>query len=148
MSKLLKKILLCILICGGILIYTIYCITISLTPYDGNLKYQRGKDTYLIVGDGTFQIGRFAQKPSSIEESKDVVIAYSLIVHTDKYKIETIEEYSRKYLIYKDKLYVIGDSGYTIVDYRNNSYEHYKDLSQFTNKEQEVFEKEKFKNIK
>jgi UDP-2,3-diacylglucosamine pyrophosphatase LpxH len=93
-------------------------------------KYSVGKDSFVVVGDGRFQI---LSGPTS----------YSLWdITKDDALIETIISY---YDDGENKLYVRGNQEYVIVNYDNNTYDKYDEnnLDKMPTKELENFQSDK-----
>lgn len=100
-------------------------------------KYQTGRDTRLAVGDCRFEI-------IQASPSKTGRTVFSLI---DRESPDSIDP---DVFIYHDdeasgKLFVVGSLGYTAVDYGGTGlYEQHSELSDFSEKEQRIFENAKF----
>ncbi len=97
-------------------------------------KYPVGRDSYVVVGDGRFQIGSGPTSYSLSDGTKDDPL------------IETIISY---YDDGKNKLYVIGEQEYVIVNYDNNTYHKYADnnLDKMPQKELEIFQSDKMRKV-
>lgn len=100
-------------------------------------KYQTGRDTRLTVGDCRFEI----IQDSSSKTGRTI---FSLI---DKESPDSIDP--DVFICYdngtSEKLFVVGSRGYTVVDYGGTGlYEQHSDLSDFSEKEQRIFENAKF----
>lgn len=97
-------------------------------------KYPVGKDSFVVVGDGRFQI---LSGPTD----------YGLYDQTtDEDLIETIISY---YDDGESKLYVRGDQKYVIVNYDNNTYDKYNEnnVDKMPQKELEIFQSDKMRKV-
>lgn len=98
-------------------------------------KYSYGRDTVVRVGEGRFDICRFG----------DVNNERYGVVDVDTQ--ENIEDNVSKYYDYKrvGKLYLIGDNGYTVIDYENTkTYEQHTNLYEFSASDQKIFNDKRF----
>ncbi len=112
--KLIKKI---------VVILLSLAIILSLPSCYNNYKYKPGKDTIDIFGDGTFQI---LSGPS-----------YNPLLNSETQ--ENIEFNVYKYKEIKPFVYVIGESGYTILNYETGEYKKYKKVEEIPEKDKKIF---------
>ena len=126
----MKRIVL--ILCGCIVLLMLllnFCIN-----HDRNeSQYWFGRDTYLYLGNGRFQI-----------------------LETNKYYFITDEESSlpienRVYRYYDDKenktLYSEGECGYTIINYEIGEVQQHKDLLEYDSNIQDIFNKKSFTKL-
>lgn len=85
---------------------------------------------------------------SGSEEEKNDPKNQMQYVLRDRKAQETIEPDVDKYLEKGSKVYVIGENGYTVLDYKTGEIENYKDISELPEEYSQIFEKQsKFKVI-
>lgn len=115
-----------------ILIMFICLITMGCRMED--YKYPVGRDSFVVVGDGRFQILSGPTSYALWEQTKDDAL------------IETIISY---YDNGENKLYVRGKQEYVIVNYDNNTYDKYDDnnLDKMSQKELEIFQSDKMRKV-
>ena len=97
-------------------------------------KYTVGRDSFVVVGDGRFQILSGPMEYALSDQMKDDDL------------IETIISY---YDDGKNKLYARGEQEYVIVNYDNNTYHKYDDnnLDKMPQKELEIFQSDKMRKV-
>ena len=115
-----------------IVIMFICLITIGCRMED--YKYPVGKDSFVVVGDGRFQILSGPTEYSLSDLMKDDDL------------IETIISY---YDNGENKLYVRGEQKYVIVNYDYNTYDKYDEnnLGKMPQTELEIFQSDKMKKV-
>lgn len=92
------------------------------------VKYQSGRDTYLSVGDGRFQMmSSFDYTIYDLKEDKSVFDKITFYYDDSK----------------ESKLYLVNENNnYMIIDYKNNSYKSY-DKSNLSNELKKIFDSTK-----
>lgn len=97
-------------------------------------KYPVGRDSFVVVGDGRFQILSGPTDYTLFDQTKDDPL------------IETIISY---YDNGENKLYVRGKQKYVIINYDSNTYDKYneKNLDKMPQKELEIFQSDKMKKV-
>jgi hypothetical protein len=100
-----------------------FTIIVGLSGCYNDYKYKPGKDTVAIFGDGKFQILSGPTSNSLTNYEADLNIEY--IVY--------------KYKEIKPLVYVIGESGYTILNYKTGQIRRYKKLKEIEDPEQQIF---------
>jgi hypothetical protein len=70
--------------------------------------YVDGKDTALSIGNGKFDIGKYAE-------------LYAVCEHIGEYGLETLLSYVQKYKQIGNKVYIISEEGYAIIDDSKNT---------------------------
>ncbi|MEH7336451.1 hypothetical protein V7161_27885 [Neobacillus drentensis] len=86
-------------------------------------KYPPGKDTVEIYGDGTYQI-------------------LSVGTSNTLYNVKTQEDIEKVVYKYKEKkpsVYVIGESGYTVLNYQTGKIKKYIKMNEIPTKQRKVF---------
>ncbi len=96
------------------------------------LKYQWGRDTYDLFGDGTYQIDRVP----NIGSSEQIYALY------DCSTLEDIEMDIYRYTHIEPYVYVVGASGYTILNYQTGELIQKMKLEDLPKNEQQVFAEE------
>lgn len=101
-----------------VLVVILLIILISMIVFLENdkVKYSSGKDTVESFGNGTFQILKGPDKKISL---------------VDVEKNNNIEEEIKDYKKIKNKIYIFGKIGYTVVDFNLNEIKQYKASSDF-----------------
>ncbi|GMB07384.1 hypothetical protein [Thermolongibacillus altinsuensis] len=97
-------------------------------------KYEPGKDTVDIFGDGTYQILRIVDE--NLKEHKSLY---------NNEKQESIIENVLNYKEHKSLLYVVGDDKYTIVNYIANKVKQYDDMKSIPKSDKGIFKELKAK---
>lgn len=106
-----------------LIVFISFAIIFALSGCYNDYKYKPGKDTIDIFGDGTFQI-LSGPSPNSL-----------LNVETQ----ENIEFNVYKYKEIKPFVYVIGESGYTVLNYETGGYIKYKKIEEIPEKDKKIF---------
>lgn len=98
-----------------------------------NTKYQSGRDTYLSVGDGRFQMmSSFDYTIYDLKEDESVFDKITFYYDDSK----------------ESKLYLVNENNnYMIIDYKNNSYKSY-DKSNLSNELKKIFDSTKMIKLK
>ncbi|HWL23499.1 MAG TPA: hypothetical protein VNR38_07090 [Ureibacillus sp.] len=104
-------------ICFTFLIFNLFIISGCSNDY----KYQPGKDTVEIYGDGTYQILSGNTNTLANVETQ-----------------ENPEEIVFKYKDEKPLVFVIGESGYTILNYQTGEIKKYKKMNEIPTKQRKV----------
>ena len=96
-------------------------------------KYQSGRDTYLSVGDGRFQMmSSFDYTIYDLKEDESVFDKITFYYDDSK----------------ESKLYLVNENNnYMIIDYKNNSYKSY-DKSNLSNELKKIFDSTKMIKLK
>ena len=86
-------------------------------------KYPQGRDTIEIYGDGRFQImsGPTTNSFNNLEEQ------------------DTIEHIVFKYKEIEQYVYVIGESGYTVLNFQTGEMKKYQKMNEIPSEEKEIF---------
>ncbi|MDQ0046036.1 hypothetical protein J2T18_000308 [Paenibacillus polymyxa] len=92
-------------------------------------KYPSGKDTVEYFGDGTFQIFRGGPHNS--------LILYNHLANPLENAVDNIVSYKIK----KNIVYLVGENSFIKLDSSTNTYEQKKQISDFTSKDREIFNK-------
>lgn len=97
-------------------------------------KYPVGRDSFVVVGDGKFQILSGPTDYSLWDQTKDDDLIDTIISYYDNGE---------------NKLYVRGEQEYAIVNYDTNTYDEYdaNNLDEMPQKELEIFESDKMKKV-
>ena len=97
------------------------------------VKYQSGRDTYLSVGDGRFQMmSSFDYTVYDLKEDESVFDKITFYYDDSK----------------ESKLYLVNkNNNYMIIDYKNNSYKSY-DKSNLSNELKKIFDSTKMIKLK
>ncbi|MFR3835672.1 MAG: hypothetical protein ACLTYP_10965 [Eubacterium sp.] len=97
------------------------------------VKYQSGRDTYLSVGDGRFQMmSSFDYTIYDLKEDESVFDKITFYYDDSK----------------ESKLYLVNENNnYMIIDYKNNSYKSY-DKSNLSNELKKIFDSTKMIKLK
>ena len=97
------------------------------------VKYQSGRDTYLSVGDGRFQM----------------MISFDYTIYDLKEDDSVFDKITFYYDDSKEsKLYLVNENNnYMIIDYKNNSYKSY-DKSNLSNELKKIFDSTKMIKLK
>ena len=97
------------------------------------VKYQSGRDTYLSVGDGRFQMmSSFDYTIYDLKENESVFDKITFYYDDSK----------------ESKLYLVNENNnYMIIDYKNNSYKSY-DKSNLSNELKKIFDSTKMIKLK
>jgi len=95
-------------------------------------KYSSGKDTVKSFGDGSLQLENYVLIKNGVKQT--LIELYDLKV--DK----SIEKNVTKFKEENGKLYLLGDSGYTIVDIKTHEVKQNSKKSFFNNEEQKQFD--------
>lgn len=90
-------------------------------------KYPSGKDTALSVGNGRFQVLGGAHYGLFVSG-----MSYCIDGHVREYYDDTREQ----------KLYLISEGGYIVVDYQAETYKQYDEMEDCTQEDQAVFRDE------
>lgn len=112
-----------------IIIVALFLIGLYLFSTNGceEKKHPSGRDTIESFGDGRFQIlGPSDTKSLYDGEAQDMTKA-------------SIEDNVYKYKVKGDLVYVIGQRGYTIVNYRTGEINQYKEINKFTLGDRKIF---------
>ncbi len=117
-----------------VFIFIMYICLIIMGCRMKDYKYPVGKDSFVVVGDGRFQILSGPTDYALYDQTKDDPL------------IETIISY---YDNGENKLYVRGKQKYVIANYDNNTYDKYnkKNLDKMPQKELEVFQSDKMREV-
>lgn len=97
-------------------------------------KYPIGRDSFVVVGDGRFQILSGPTEYSLYDQTKNDDLIDTIISYYDNGE---------------NKLYVRGEQEYVIVNYDNNTYDKYdvNNLDEMPEEELEIFESHKMKKV-
>lgn len=129
-------------------ILVIFIISVVFVVCEGEGEYPEGRDVVKSFGDGRYGIARMLRYTPGTEEYKnnpDIKMIYTL---RDRKEQETIEPDVDKYLEKGSKVYVVGENGYTVLDYKTGKIENYKDISESPEEYSQIFDKQsKFKVI-
>ncbi|MDP4268062.1 MAG: hypothetical protein Q8880_11575 [Bacteroidota bacterium] len=107
-------------------IMIIMLIPLTLTScIESNVKYPDGRDTVKSFGDGTYQF--------SYTDDKKYLILINVAVPT------SIDDKVINYELIKDKLYVYGGIGYTILDCETNMVRQYLTFEGYTENEKKQY---------
>lgn len=98
-------------------------IVLSMVLGCTKVKYQPGRDTHEFFGDGTFQI---------LSSSRRMVL-----VNNDK--LQNVETNVYKYRDINPFVYVIGEKGFTLIDYKNKTVKQNSQIEYFSTEEKEIF---------
>ena len=94
-------------------------------------KYRSGKDTFLSVGDGRFQISSFISEYSLYDEKKDKIIFNNICYYYNDTDANILYLQNKK-------------NKYIVVDYKNEKYNYYS-KEKFPIYSQNYFDKRKIK---
>ncbi|QVK19270.1 hypothetical protein KHQ81_06110 [Mycoplasmatota bacterium] len=114
---------------GYIKFILIFTILLSIVAGCSKYKYIPGKDTLEIFGDGTLQILR-SYFPNG-------EMTYGLM-NIEKQSTIEINIYEYKYV--DDRIYIIGEHGYTVVNSKTCQFQQCEDYSCFSKNGKKVFE--------
>lgn len=89
-------------------------------------KHPSGRDTIESFGNGRYQIVGVVNK--------------RVLVDLDRNIRPSVEDNVYKYKVRGDLVYVIGQRGYTIVNYRTGEINQYKEINKFTLGDRKIFE--------
>ena len=129
--------LFCIMLFLIIFYGIVFLIGLGLTSMliSDNSSHPIGKDTYLYLGDGSFQLIR-SHAIADGDSIKTIILVY---------EDSSIDMRVFAYLDYQNKLYTIGIGGYTVSDYVNNTYEQYNSFDELLEEYRKIFTSKKFK---
>lgn len=96
---------------------------------DSDLKYSVGKDTIDFFGDGTFSIDRAGDGKTKMLRNHAETDVSKTFVETNVMHYKQIDQ----------KVYVIGQTAYTVVDLQTGQFEKHENLNQFNEQDQERF---------
>lgn len=114
-----------------------YCVNFIGNFFFKKYDYPVGKDTEVVVGDGSFQILR--ERFSDIDNN--VIHSYLL-----SFRGKSIDDEVYEYLVYSDYLATKGSNGLTICDFNLNEYYVYSSYDLVLDKF-EYFKTGKFKKL-
>lgn len=126
-------------------ILVIFIISVVFVACEGEGEYPEGRDVVKSFGDGRYGIARMLRWFEEEKNDPENKMIYTL---RDRKEQETIEPDVDKYLEKGSKVYVIGENGYTVLDYKTGEIENYKDTSELPEEYSQIFDKQsKFKVI-
>ena len=113
--------------------FLIFILFLSGCAGTKKVKYQSGRDTYLSVGDGRFQMmSSFDYTIYDLKEDESVFDKITFYYDDSK----------------ESKLYLVNENNnYMIIDYKNNSYKSY-DKSNLSNELKKIFDSTKMIKLK
>ena len=119
------------------LFFTMICVLFLVSSCS---KYSSGKDTVLSVGDGRFQVlhgAAFREVDGVyISEGNEYILYDS---ENDLFQRKVKEYYDDKKA---KRLYLIGEAGYSVIDYKTGRYEEHKKAEDCKQEDQAVFQDE------
>ena len=118
-----------------LILITVMCFSFTSCQ---NVKYQSGRDTIDIFGDGTYQI---LQAPIPPDESGNSKPTYVYALYNNDTE-SVIEDNVIEYLQIKQNIYTFGDRGYTVLNYETGKITQEKLLKDIPDKYQEIFSNE------
>jgi hypothetical protein len=124
MLKTIRKTILSLLFIIIIVIILIYLLYFIIILSDNN--YTSGRDTIESFGNGRFQIIRISNEKKELSDLKE---------------LKTIESDIQVYYQTENRVYIIGNNGYCILNCSEENYKQSKDLSDFAIEEQQIFNK-------